>query len=275
MEVDFILIQIIYSDVNIHQESHFEKLHCRDSNAGNEDLFLSIKGNILNSISSDTVEWRRSYSRPVKSVRLKVSFVPFSADNLFSCTYENLIKQPVFHVYINECADMDAYKLSLKDDIDSWLKVLNQHNIQDWMIVLVDTYDSKKASKIIPRTTVLDKIRNDFAIKHGDRCLSVLNPTKFESRSAESWKGFISRIQHFLLVAYDRQLINFQEIIREQRECRNKKNWSFCKYFILQEKLAFILEMLGIYDEALVQYDELDALFTQFILNCDVGELET
>lgn len=64
---------------------------------------------------------------------------------------------------------MDAYKLSLKDDIDSWLKVLNQHNIQDWMIVLVDTYDSKKASKIIPRTTVLDKIRNDFAIKHGDR----------------------------------------------------------------------------------------------------------
>ncbi|KAG8041690.1 hypothetical protein G9C98_006985 [Cotesia typhae] len=182
------------------------------------------------------------------------------------------MKQPVFHVYINECADMDAYKLSLKDDIDSWLKVLNQHNIQDWMIVLVDTYDSKKTSKIIPRTTVLDKIRNDFAIKHGDRCLSVLNPTKFESRSAESWRGFISRIQHFLLVAYDRQLIHFQEIIRERRECRNKKNWSFCKYFILQEKLAFILEMLGIYDEALVQYDELDALFTQFILNCDVGE---
>lgn len=29
--------------------------------------------------------------------------------------------------------------------------------------------------------------------------------------------------------------------------------------------------MLGIYDEALVQYDELDALFTQFILNSDIG----
>ena len=38
-----------------------------------------------------------------------------------------------------------------------------------------------------------------------------------------------------------------------------------------QEELAFALEMLGVYDEALVQYDELDALFTQFVLNSNVG----
>lgn len=29
--------------------------------------------------------------------------------------------------------------------------------------------------------------------------------------------------------------------------------------------------MLGLYDEALVQYDELDAMFTQFVLNSQVG----
>lgn len=34
--------------------------------------------------------------------------------------------------------------------------------------------------------------------------------------------------------------------------------------------MAFVLEMLGLYEEALVQYDELDALFTQFILNSNV-----
>lgn len=31
--------------------------------------------------------------------------------------------------------------------------------------------------------------------------------------------------------------------------------------------------MLGLHDEALVQYDELDALFTQFVLNSAVGGL--
>lgn len=35
--------------------------------------------------------------------------------------------------------------------------------------------------------------------------------------------------------------------------------------------MAFALEMLGLHDEALVQYDELDAMFTQFILNSQVG----
>lgn len=39
----------------------------------------------------------------------------------------------------------------------------------------------------------------------------------------------------------------------------------------IQEELAFMYEMLGLYEDALVQYDELDALFTQFILNRAAG----
>lgn len=65
--------------------------------------------------------------------------------------------------------DLDIYKSTVKDDIDSWLKALRQRNINDWMIVLVETYDVKKTNKLIPRTTVLDKIRSDFATKLGDR----------------------------------------------------------------------------------------------------------
>ncbi len=38
----------------------------------------------------------------------------------------------------------------------------------------------------------------------------------------------------------------------------------------MQEELALTYEMLGVNDEALVQYDELDALFTQFVLNSNV-----
>lgn len=42
------------------------------------------------------------------------------------------------------------------------------------MIVLVETYDIKKSNKLLPRTTVLDKIRNDFGSKHGDRYVYFL-----------------------------------------------------------------------------------------------------
>ena len=65
-------------------------------------------------------------------------------------------------------------------------------------------------------------------------------------------------------------IFRFEENMRSQRERRNDSTWNFCEYFLLQEELAFTYEMLGIYDEALVQYDELDALFTQFVLNSSV-----
>ena len=59
--------------------------------------------------------------------------------------------------------------------------------------------------------------------------------------------------------------------MREQREKRQEGGWSFNNYFLLQEELAFMFEMLGLFEDALVQYDELDALFTQFLLNHAAG----
>ena len=63
--------------------------------------------------------------------------------------------------------------------------------------------------------------------------------------------------------------------MRAQRERRNDPKWNFCDYFLLQEELAFVYEMLGQFDEALVQYDELDALFTQFVLNSHIAGEKT
>ncbi len=67
----------------------------------------------------------------------------------------------------------------------------------------------------------------------------------------------------------------FEENMRAQRERRNDPKWNFCDYFLLQEELAFVYEMLGQFDEALVQYDELDALFTQFVLNSHIAGKKT
>ena len=44
-------------------------------------------------------------------------------------------------------------------------------------------------------------------------------------------------------------------------------------FFLAQEELAFAFELLGLYDEALVQYDELDALFSQFVQNAHLDSL--
>lgn len=41
--------------------------------------------------------------------------------------------------------------------------------------------------------------------------------------------------------------------------------------WVFQEELAFVFEMLSLHEEALIQYNELDAMFTQYLLNAHVG----
>lgn len=240
--------------------------------AGDKTLFSSLEALLVQRIPQEATEWKRSYGRPVKSVFTEAEFSPFDRSQLPKEGDWHLIGLPIFHTYWTECVDVDIYKTSVREDIDLWLKTLQKFGIDDWLIVQVETYDIKRSNKLLPRTTVLDKIRSDFASKHPDRCISVINPIRSESKSAETWRGLLSRIRVLLLQAYDTTLVRFEETIRKQRERRIEPGWSFCKYFLLQEELAFVLEMLGLFEEALVQYDELDALFTQFVLNYSVGE---
>lgn len=140
------------------------------------------------------------------------------------------------------------------------------------MILIVETIDIKKTKNILPRQSVLDKIRIDFASKNADRCVSILNPLKFENKSTESFRSMVQRLRHCILQSYNKNIIKFEEIIRSRREERNKEDWNFCNYFLLQEQLAAVLEMLSLHSDALVQYDELDAMFNLFVMNTIYGE---
>lgn len=233
-----------------------------------------MESHIATSIPLDTYEWKRSYGRPIKDVRVEASFQPFDAKILdkYKQGDWNILDHPVLHLYVTECNDVDTYKSTVREEIDAWLKVLNSYGIVDWMILVVETVDVKKTKNILPRTTVLDKIRTDFGSKSGDRCISLLNPMKFELKASESFRCFLQRIRGLMLIGYNRNINKYEELIRTHREKRNQEDWCFVKYFLLQERLAFVLEMLGLHSEALVQYDELDAMFSQFILNSVLGE---
>lgn len=243
-----------------------------DSGAG--PLFRSLESHIAASIPLDACEWKRSYGRPVKDVHLEATFQPFDVIFLEKIKNGNwsILEQPVLHLYVTECNDVDTYKNTVKEDIDAWLKALISYGVSDWMILVVETIDVKKTKNILPRTTVLDKIRADFASKNGDRCISILNPMKFEMKATESYRCFLQRIRHLMLSGYNRNINKYEELIRANREMRTQDGWCFIKYFLLQEELAFVLEMLGLFSEALIQYDELDAMFSQFILNSQFGE---
>ncbi|CAG2177125.1 unnamed protein product, partial [Oppiella nova] len=227
------------------------------------------------------VEWQRSYGRSSKIVYLEARLVPMADTYLTAETNDlQLLSRPLLYTYWTDCPDVDTYKSTVREDINHWLQKLTTKGITDWFIVHVDASADRKGinkSKLLPtiKTSVLDKIRNDFpAVKStAERAVTLLDAShKNESKMADSYQQFLCRLRALLLSSYSRQLIRYEDYIRTVRESRNQQNWDFFHFFALQEQLAFAFEMLSLYDEALVQYDELDALFSQFVINSTAGQ---
>lgn len=65
--------------------------------------------------------------------------------------------------------DLETYRSSTKDDIASWISVLKNYGISDWMIVIVVHEENRVKTKLLPRTSVLDKVKGDFCPKSSDR----------------------------------------------------------------------------------------------------------
>ena len=235
-----------------------------------------MKSRLEEGLPNENIEWKRNFSRPSKSVSVRSKFVPLEnvklSNDLKSIT--TLTGHPMLHTYWTDCTDIDVYKSFVKDEITNWFSTLRNTcgSSFDWMIILVEISDARKSSKLLPRTSVLDKIKSEFSVagKQPERCVCLIDPSKNDSRASESWQTLLHRLRLQILHAYNKLLGRFEENMREQREKRNSQNWNFCDYFVLQEQLAFVYEMLGVFDEALVQYDELDALFSQFVLNSNI-----
>lgn len=67
--------------------------------------------------------------------------------------------------------DTETYKSLVKEDMMRWQNTLRSHSSADWVIIAVETNDTKKKNKpnILPRSSIVDKIRSDFCNKQNDR----------------------------------------------------------------------------------------------------------
>ncbi|KAL2087522.1 hypothetical protein ACEWY4_016350 [Coilia grayii] len=241
--------------------------------AGDQALFAALYSALAQQLPREPMEWRRSYGRAPKMIHLEANFVQFKEDLLPKEGNKALLTFPFLHIYWTDCCDTEVYKASVKEDMLRWQTTLKHHGSQDWLIIVVES-DAKKKNKtnLLPRTSIMDKIRNDFCNKQSDRCVSLADPLKESSRSQESWNSFLTKLRTLLLMSFTKNLGRFEDDMRTMREKRTDPGWSFCDYFMVQEELAFVFEMLQQYEDALVQYDELDALFTQYVLNFGAGD---
>ena len=65
--------------------------------------------------------------------------------------------------------DLEAYKQTVKEEITEWQAALKAKSIPDWLIIVVNSEENKMKTKLLPRSSVYDKIKSDFCSKHQER----------------------------------------------------------------------------------------------------------
>ncbi|XP_059485136.1 trafficking protein particle complex subunit 10 [Neocloeon triangulifer] len=190
---------------------------------------------LLEAVGAEACEWRRPLGRPARQVRVEA---------LLCSPAEAPSERPCIHTFWSSCNDVDSWRSTEKDKVEKWIRSIAAGD--EWLVIL-------------PAPKIADKARTE--LKQPERCLSSRDP------------GLLRRVRQMLLTAIGQEEQSLGQDVRRERERRNEQGWSFGEYLALQEKLAALLGALkGVEDEALVQYDELDALFTQFVRNASLVE---
>ena len=128
--------------------------------------------------------------------------------------------------------------------------------------------------------TILEKIRSDFNVSSKsapDRVTQLrvpkeaippermphvsgpAAPSYIESPQEQehAWNDVIAKFKTLILLSFDQRVTQYEEDIREKEAQRVLPGWNFCTFFVLKEGLARGFESVGLVEDALVLYDEL------------------
>lgn len=195
-----------------------------------------------------------------------------------------LRQTPYLKVYLLRCDDNESYKTTARRVLREWIKThassssssqstttsQEKHDACEWLILHV-VPDSEPVDKTPAQTskwgrgttTVLEKIKADFngsSKSAVDRVAQLKLPKEGTAKPhelADQLEDLIDKMKNGILASFDLRVAQYEEDIKEKDSQRSLPGWNFCMFFILKEGLARGFENVGLFEDALVGYDEL------------------
>lgn len=194
-----------------------------------------------------------------------------------------LRQTPYLKVYLLRCDDNETYKATARKALREWIKAhgtssssqstassQEKHDAFEWLIlhVVQDGDGAEKTPAPTSKwgrstTTVLEKIKADFngsSKTAVDRVAQLRLPNEGAAKSpelADQLEDLIDKMKNGILASFDLRVAQYEEDIKEKDSQRSLPGWNFCTFFILKEGLARGFENVGLFEDALVGYDEL------------------
>lgn len=181
---------------------------------------------------------------------------------------------------------------TLEKESKKTLRNQEHHDAYEWMIVHVvspntpaasqpksskhisveatdstDSLNSKSKWTGKSTSTIFDKLRADFGssktavprvaqvrLTDPARPQTAISPADLE----DQWQQLTDDLKQCILKSFDSRVSEYEEDIKERESQRTLPGWNFCTFFILKEGLARGFESVGLLDDALGVYAELD-----------------
>ncbi|KAF1729768.1 Trafficking protein particle complex subunit 10 [Beauveria bassiana] len=97
-----------------------------------------------------------------------------------------------------------------------------------------------------------------------------------EQDAEKAWNELVNKLKNLILSSFDKRVTQYEEDIKEKDTQRTLPGWNFCTFFILKEGLALGFENVGLVEDALVGYDELNVgLELVLAEQAEIGEPES
>ncbi|KAJ2119378.1 hypothetical protein IW147_005925 [Coemansia sp. RSA 720] len=164
----------------------------------------------------------------------------------------------LLHVYLVALSDAesDTRKAEVRARAKAWSA---RQKSTSWLVVLVTNSEPlTQGPKFLGmRTTLLDRLRSDIGRKDSDHIVHL------QHTQVESWNALFLAIRDRAVQGLEARVTLLADEIRRMDANRMLPGWNYCKFFVTKERLADLYAALDLWDAALAQYDELEAVYEQ------------
>ncbi|KAJ1956467.1 hypothetical protein EC988_001332 [Linderina pennispora] len=231
------------------------------------DTWSRISSEFTSRLPLRNLIWKGGLSQSSRFVeQLNIKVATNEATDRDTLPISALQTSPLLNIYLAESTDSEAdtYKSITKPRVKNWVDKVSQRKGEEWLVVYLpnDSEGTRMATAkfLNMRTSVLDKLKGDFQSKKDVERVVALHPSLIES-----WNAVFLVIRERVVQALEGRVAALAEEIRRMDANRMLPGWNYCKFFVLKEGLVRLYRLMGLNEEALAQYDELEAAFFQLL----------
>ncbi|KAF6777529.1 hypothetical protein AHF37_02548 [Paragonimus kellicotti] len=241
--------------------------------AGHEGLVSELELRFLISLASEPTLWRYSKHNSPYAVHIEACFARFSATQLQSpvkvLSSGRPIRrlgsvQPLLYIYVISNNHTEYISGGVKQKIANWLSHLHAQNITDWLILMIDANSHSNVPKMWSRFNLPNQIRQDFHLPPtGQHILQLPDRRAVDEKVfQEAWTTLIRSLRKIIMEVFHLTIQDYNAHIQLLKDAQASPGWDFFEYLNRKEEVAELYLAVKGFEDALHEYYELEAMFT-------------